>query len=647
MKGIEVHLTSLNRTASPSLLCGRLILVVLSAAFLACENPPAASPLTQAPTGTVSVTAPGSYQKQAGRPIGIGFTAFPYDLTQEAVDRTFEIVMSNSTLHAIHLDQCVPWEEALGGRPFPAWLEKDWDDVIRRIPADHKVYVAVTPTAMNRKEIAGQCGSREGNEKRPPREIRGARYDSETMKRAYLNYARRVVQRFNPTYVNIGIEISEMALRQPGTWPEFQALYMYTFDALKAEFPNLQIGVEFVLQSLLLPRVAELVKPAVEKSDYVGISFYPYGTEAGVKFGAPALPAGRNQWNQPLDWLRKYTDKPIAICETGYTSKYRRLRNAKVDLHGDEVVQAEFLKDLFRVAQRDNYLFIIWFIAIDYEKLRNKIPVGEAKDIWINTGLFDSEVRPKPAWKEWLAFLEAQRGALDGVQPFAVRPRETTRVDQGRSGGFKISFETEKDLFHPSAGGRLTLEMQADLRVNAMRWDITYKKDWALCDKEIPAGVLEGIRTVRFSIRSSRKDAVLLRVDEKGGETYYTLVPADSNWREVTYGLDAFTLAEGKKGNGRLDPDLVDRIWFGDGAGEDGAKGSRVVWISPIVFGAAVKSGNPKRGSINRAKAALLTKLSHGSGQPAGNTMLGSCSGVGCPDSDRDYFTITGTPKKR
>ncbi|MCZ2073670.1 MAG: hypothetical protein LC130_01535 [Bryobacterales bacterium] len=493
--------------------------------------------------------------------------------------------MSNSTLHAIHLDQCVPWEEALGDRSFPAWLEKDWDDVIRRIPAGHQVYVAITPTAMNRKEIAGQCGSREGHEKRPPREIRGARFDSEAVKLAYVNYARRVVQRFNPTYVNIGIEISEMALQQPKTWPEFQALYAHTFDALKAEFPKLQIGAEFVLQSLLLPRVAELVKPTVEKSDYIGISFYPYGTAAGVKFGAPALPPGRDQWNQPLDWLRKYTDKPIAICETGYTSKYRRLRNAKVDLHGDEVVQAEFLKDLFRIAQRDNYLFIIWFVPIDYEKLRNKIPVGEAKDIWINTGLFDSEVRPKPAWKEWVAFLDAQRGAPGGVQSAAVKPHATARADQARSGNnFTISFETEKDLFHPSAGGRVTLEMQANLHVNAMRWDFTYKRDWALCDKEIPAGVLEGIRSIRFSIRSSRKDAILLRVDEKGGETYYTLVSADSNWREVICRLNAFTLAEGKKENGRLDPDQIDRIWFGDGSGENGVKGSRTVWVSSIVF---------------------------------------------------------------
>src|SRR5690606_23786752 len=113
-------------------------------------------------------------------------------------------------------------------------------------------------------------------------------------------------------------------------------------------------------------------------------------------------------------------------------------------------------------------LFIVWFIAIDYEKLRDKIRVGEAKDIWINTGLFDAEVRPKPAWKEWLAFLEAQRGGPGGtpVQSRAMRTAEAARVDRPRDDEFELSFQTGQDLFHPSAGGRVTVDRQAGLEVN-------------------------------------------------------------------------------------------------------------------------------------------------------------------------------------
>ena len=33
-----------------------------------------------------------------------GFTAFPYDLSQAAVDRTYEIVLTNSSIFPLHFD---------------------------------------------------------------------------------------------------------------------------------------------------------------------------------------------------------------------------------------------------------------------------------------------------------------------------------------------------------------------------------------------------------------------------------------------------------------------------------------------------------------------------------------------------------------
>src|SRR5262245_6590992 len=65
----------------------------------------------------------------------LGFTAFPYDLTTEAISKTHDIILPNSDLYAIHLDQCLPWAEALRDASFPEWLERDWDDVAAHIPA--------------------------------------------------------------------------------------------------------------------------------------------------------------------------------------------------------------------------------------------------------------------------------------------------------------------------------------------------------------------------------------------------------------------------------------------------------------------------------------------------------------------------------
>src|SRR5215510_13979112 len=90
-----------------------------------------------------------------------GFTAFPYDLTLEAIDRVHEIILPNSNLYAVHFDRCLPWREALENKPFPEWLQRDWQDIKDHIPATHTVYVAVTPTAIDRHSLAPACGEKE------------------------------------------------------------------------------------------------------------------------------------------------------------------------------------------------------------------------------------------------------------------------------------------------------------------------------------------------------------------------------------------------------------------------------------------------------------------------------------------------------
>ena len=340
-----------------------------------------------------------------------GFTAFPYDLSLEAIQKVHDIILPNSNLYAIHLDQCMPWKEAAKGTPFPEWLQNDWNDIVSRIPQGHTVYIAVTPTGTDRRSMATPCSNEEGKPGDLLAEFSGKDYDNVAVQQAYLNYVKRVVEHFKPQYINIGIEMSELALQHPDEWPAYAGLYLATKAELKQQYPNLQVGMEFVLQSLMTPRVAELVKPVIDQSDYVGISFYPYGSEFGEIFGATALPGTKDgaQWKQPMDWLRAYTDKPIGICETGYTTRDFRLNVAGgIDFPGSKDLQQQFLRDLVRYAKRDNYAFVVWFISVDYEALMAKIGSAGAewKNIWVNTGLFDADLKPKPAWNEWKKFKE-------------------------------------------------------------------------------------------------------------------------------------------------------------------------------------------------------------------------------------------------
>ena len=212
------------------------------------------------------------------RPL-FGFTPFPYDATPEAVAKTQAILNDNANIHAIHLDDGIPWEELLDDKPFPARVTKDWDDQARTIPAGRPVYVGLAPLAKDRKSLAPGKGAQDFMAL--PWSLKFAALDDDKVKRAYLEYARRAVARFKPTYLNLGIEAGEMASRDPKRWPQFEALYRYVFDALKRDNPQLKIGISFGLQGLRKAATAQRAKALVESSDYIGLSFYPTASPFG------------------------------------------------------------------------------------------------------------------------------------------------------------------------------------------------------------------------------------------------------------------------------------------------------------------------------------------------------------------------------
>lgn len=338
-----------------------------------------------------------------------GFTVFPYDFTLEALVKTHEIVVANSTIYALHFDGGIPWKEALDDAPFPRQFQKKWDDRARGIPEDHKVYVGLAPLATDRKSLAPATGEKERIAM--PEEVQNAPLDAPQVKQAYLNYARRAVKQFKPQFLNLGIEAGGILMRDSKRWPQFERLYEHVRSALKREFPDVQMGISFSLSHLRTESAAKAAQRLIAQSDYVGLSFYPSASAFAEKFGLPPFGEGADAWRKPLAWVRAYTDKPIALCETGYTTRDSHVRQFKLDIKGDAKLQAAYVKELFEIAGRDHYAFVIWFLPIDYDKLYAKMPPGsEVMQLWRNIGLLDGELHPKPAWEIWKAGVEKTRG---------------------------------------------------------------------------------------------------------------------------------------------------------------------------------------------------------------------------------------------
>jgi hypothetical protein len=247
-----------------------------------------------------------------------GFTPFPYDQTLEALAKTHQIVTANSTIYALHYDDGIPWKEALADAPFPKRVQRSWDDQARSVPKGHKVYLGLAPLDKDRRSLAPARGEQDGAA--TPMELRNARLDDSKVKQAYFNYARRAVRQFKPDFLNLGVEAGGVLMRDSARWAQFERLYEHVRSSLKKEFPGLQIGISFSLGHLRVETNAKAAKSLIAKSDYVGLSFYPSASPFDEKYGLPPYGAGADAWRKPLAWVRAYTDKPIALCETGYTT---------------------------------------------------------------------------------------------------------------------------------------------------------------------------------------------------------------------------------------------------------------------------------------------------------------------------------------
>jgi hypothetical protein len=350
-------------------------LVVLSAVFQ-----PALLPAAETTTAT--------------RSFYMGFTPFPWDISAKAVKETDAFLLNNGDIVAHHFDGGVPWTEALADKPYHADFEGDWQRR-KAFRPKLKVLVSVTPLNGGRNGMALYRGK---SENMPlPKEFQGKPLDDPIVRKAYLNYCRRVVTEFQPDYLAIGIEVNELIHNSPSQWPGFVQLYKDVYAQLKKENPRLPIFATITLHNLTNPgwkdRDAQQkkIRDFLALNDIAGVSYYPFMA------GQSERPV------ETFDWLRKFTDKPIAVTETGYPAETIKLKSLKLTIPADPARQAAYYETLLERAQRDRYLFVVAFLHRDYDALWKRIGsmAPEAFIVWKDCGLLDEAGNPRPAYKIW------------------------------------------------------------------------------------------------------------------------------------------------------------------------------------------------------------------------------------------------------
>jgi hypothetical protein len=335
------------------------------------------------------------------RPFRMGFTRWPSDLTVDGIQTAQSFAYAHGDVVSVMFIGGIPWPEALEGKAFSKDVQSNLD---YRPPGGKKLFLSISPLNKDRTDLAPYWGEKDNLplpkawERRP--------LNNAEVKRAFLNFTLRAVKAMNPDYLAIGIESNVLLSHSPAKWRQLKELHRETYSAVKAQYPALPVF--FTTEVLHYKKLATEAKgkdqegevaDLMKQSDMFAMSIYPH-----MSYSVPRpVPSGM------FDFARAF-GKPIAVAESGMTSREVELKAFKLTLRGSEADQKQFTELLLRSAARDRYEFVINFATTDFEKLCAKLPppVDELARIWAYTGMQTSDRQPKSALLIWDAWLKAK-----------------------------------------------------------------------------------------------------------------------------------------------------------------------------------------------------------------------------------------------
>ena len=95
-----------------------------------------------------------SFAVQAAPKCLMGFTPWPYDLTEKAQKATFDLIQTPGNIISHHLDNGVPWVEALSDAPLPRNLVQEWQRRMAARRKGQKIFLSITPLDFDRSGLA-------------------------------------------------------------------------------------------------------------------------------------------------------------------------------------------------------------------------------------------------------------------------------------------------------------------------------------------------------------------------------------------------------------------------------------------------------------------------------------------------------------
>jgi len=328
----------------------------------------------------------------------LGMTPFPYDISEQAVKKTYEIVSEHTDLVAHHFDGGVPWPESFEGKAYHPNVEGEINLRLHHLKEGQKVYLAVTPISNLRDGLAKYWGENQNMER--PGVWKDKDFADPEIITAYTNFCRYMIREFHPDFFAYGIEVNILAKSNPAAFEKFIILAGQVYKTLKEENPQLPIFLTIQIDTF--HENEEEQRKVVERlllyTDYIAISSYPFTYKADPK-------------DLPEDWFSEVADlaaeKPFAVAETGFIAEDLILQKYEIRILGNERWQAEYVQFLLNETNKLNAKFVVWFCPVDYDPLWEKIKnfMDEFFKMWRDTGLLNETLEERQSLKVWDAWL--------------------------------------------------------------------------------------------------------------------------------------------------------------------------------------------------------------------------------------------------
>jgi hypothetical protein len=239
-----------------------------------------------------------------------GFFPSSPEITAESLMVTIEAIGQHGDI-ILNMPQ-VPWADFIESPEAESQATEDMRGSIE-LARQHRlevVFVIDPLQAFDRRVIATM-----------PDELAGGDFSTPGVRRAFMNYAKRLVREFHPRYLGLVSEINTYADVQPEDFSNYVTLYHETYAAIKAIVPNTLVFVTIQWEDLKSVGLFSQDSPGVIKWDIVdqfepnldvyAISTYPYFAFEG----AAQIP---EDYYSPL---LSRTSKPLAIAEGGFLSQ--------------------------------------------------------------------------------------------------------------------------------------------------------------------------------------------------------------------------------------------------------------------------------------------------------------------------------------